>query len=560
MSFALGAIIFVTSLLAVIAIAWTMRLLLVEGTPTPAEAFNRWSGLAKKIWNNLRGRSPAADHSAPIAPADAPTLSISGESDQPDYSPNTAAPQQIIARVRGRIGEMARSALDAPAFAHEPSLTPWRDDANIRQWTVAALAVGTATIVMVLLWLAPGGTLYGGLEEDSGGFVPLFLTAGLGMCVLLLVSALVKLWWRNRLGRMVEYTFFGAGISVLAWLAISISPTVYVLLDFHGHLEFQQAVHENLLGLSGLRWPVTLLPFGIGLLLSARHPMRHWHNGLGISVVTAAASVYAGVLAMWSLNILGERVTVVAGLGVVVLAVSISLSLALMASHGVGASNVVLAGVSRWAAQSRLRAVNVGFLIGVYAAFLRPVIFGSLNYSLIWEWLLGTAVIVGFALLTGGQINKLRQAAQRDEQWKDWRTHRLKEAEELPHQGMEQLAQAQKAFVDIGIKEDLITNLVAFLRDNRIPVNEIVGMVEPIVNYQDRPIPRLSIWGARRRTLERNAAARRVILANWTKIIQELVPQLARGYVIRESNGSNQSDAEDESAVTTTSASLADRV
>ena len=38
MSFALAAIIFVISLLAVIAIAWTMRLLLVEGTPTPSAA------------------------------------------------------------------------------------------------------------------------------------------------------------------------------------------------------------------------------------------------------------------------------------------------------------------------------------------------------------------------------------------------------------------------------------------------------------------------------------------------------------------------------------------
>ena len=144
------------------------------------------------------------------------------------------------------------------------------------------------------------------------------LVVGLGAGILLLGSALDKLWWRNWLGRMIEYTCFGAGISVLAWLAISISPTVYLLISSQGHLEFQTGIHENLLALSEIRWPAILLPVGLGLLLSARHPMRRWHNGLGSSAVSASASVYTGVLAMWALDILGERVLVVAGLGVCV--------------------------------------------------------------------------------------------------------------------------------------------------------------------------------------------------------------------------------------------------
>jgi hypothetical protein len=282
--------------------------------------------------------------------------------------------------------------------------------------------------------------------------------------------------------------------------------------------------------------------------------MRHWHNGLGPSVVSAAAAVYAGGLTMWALDVLGDRVSVVAGLGVVAVAVSISLAFALMASHGVGASNVVVAGVSRWADQSRLRAVNVGFLIGVYAAFLRPMIFGSLNCSLIWEWLLGSAVIVGFAMLTGGQINKLRHAADTNQEWKDWHTHQLKEIEELPHESMERLTLAQKAFVEMGIKEDLITNLVAFLHENRVPMNEIIEMVGPIVNHQDSRVSRLAFLGTRRRTRERNIAARRVLLRDWTSIIQDLVPQLTRGYVIRESQRPAQHNPENEGVVSATSA------
>jgi hypothetical protein len=552
LSFALGSIIFVISLVAVIAIAWTMRLLLVEGTPGPAEALRRWSGMAWRTWDKLRGQPRFDEKPEEIEPTVETSLSDL-EIDQTGISPSPATAQPLTEKALAWIGEMARRALDAPAFANVPSSTPWQDDPNIRRWTVLALAVGTATIVVVLLWLAPGGSLYQGLESDYR-FVPRFLTAGLGMCVLFLGSALTKLWWRNRLGRMVEYTSFGAGISVLAWLAISILPTVYVLLDSQGRLEFQESVHADLVALLALRWPISLLPVGLGLLLSARHPLRRWHNGLGSSAVSASASIYAGGITMWALNILGESVTVVAGLGVVALTVSISLALAMLASHGVGASNVVVAGVSRWADQSRLRVVNVGFLVGVYAAFLRPLIFGSLNYSLIWEWLLGTSVIIGFALLTGGQINKLRHASERNQEWKEWRTHQVKEAVDLPHESMERLVLAQKAFVEIGVKEDLITDLVSFLHENRVPASDIIEMVEPIVNHQDRPVSRLAIWGARRRIRERNAAARRVLLRDWTEIIQDLVPQLSRGYVIRETHIPTQSDTEDEGAVTATSA------
>ena len=80
------------------------------------------------------------------------------------------------------------------------------------------------------------------------------------------------------------------------------------------------------------------------------------------------------------------------------------------------------------------------------------------------------------------------------------------------------------------------------------------GMVEPIVNHQDRPISRLAVWGARRRTRERNQAARRVLLKDWTEIIQDLVPQLSRGYVIRESKSPAQPDPENERTVPATRA------
>lgn len=124
MSFALAAIIFVISLLAVIAIAWTIRLLLVEGTPTPPEAFKRWLELAKKVWDSLQGRSQVDDPAESAEPTDAATLAVTDGSDQPGDAPVTATAQQLAGGLRGRIKDLALRALDAPAFAHETTATP----------------------------------------------------------------------------------------------------------------------------------------------------------------------------------------------------------------------------------------------------------------------------------------------------------------------------------------------------------------------------------------------------------------------------------------------------
>ena len=219
----------------------------------------------------------------------------------------------------------------------------------------------------------------------------------------------------------------------------------------------------------------------------------------------------------------------------VIFTASVSQSLAVGSTHSVNADNVLVAGVSRWASQSRTRALNVGILVGIYAAFLRPLIFDALNYAALWEWLLGVSIVIGLAALTGGQINKLRHTAGRERQLQEWRTHELT-VQALPHETMEKLVASQWAFVDEGIKEDLLVYVIGLLNDNRVPQARIIEMVGPIVNYSETQLPRLALWDARRRHQKRNVAIRARLLRVWIAEIGQLTPHLGSGYVVQESS------------------------
>ena len=270
-------------------------------------------------------------------------------------------------------------------------------------------------------------------------------------------------------------------------------------------------MHDRLTEIQQLSLHTALLSVGLTLLLTEASAIRGWSNGVGSTFASATAWLYFGGIAWWGMGELGETIPVVAGLGVVIFATAVSQSLAAGATHSVDSDNVLVAGVSRWATQSRTQALNVGILVGIYAAFLRPLIFDALNYAALWEWLLGVSIVIGLAALTGGQINKLRHTAGRERQLQEWRTHELT-AQARPHEIMEKLVESQRAFVDMGIKEELLVYVIGFLIDNRVPQARIIEMIRPIVNYSDAPVPRLALWGARRRHQLRNLAIRTSLL------------------------------------------------
>ncbi|MCH8225852.1 MAG: hypothetical protein IIC97_08295 [Chloroflexi bacterium] len=387
--------------------------------------------------------------------------------------------------------------------------------------------------------LSPNGLIQDNLGAGQRlGYM--FLGPVLASILLLFSCAMVKIWWRNRYGRVAGNLLLGTFLGVLGWSALQLLPNTYLLLNALGFGSFDSLVHQRLLEIQVLSLHAALLAVGLTLLLTEAVAIRGWSSGVGSTFAFAVAWFYFGVISLWAMIELGETVPVVAGLGLIIFAASVSQSLALVAAHSVNADNVLVAGVSRWATQSRLRVLNVGILVGIYAAFLRPLIFDVLNYAALWEWLLAVSIVIGLALLTGGQINKLRHTANRERQLQEWRSHELT-VQALPHETMERLVQAQRAFVESAVKEDLLVYVIGFLNDNRVPQASIIEMVRPIVNYSEAPVPRLALWGANGRRHVRDVAIRTSLLRAWVAEISRLTPQLGGGYVVQESSRHFQS-------------------
>lgn len=535
LSLTIAVIIVVSSLALAVAMALAMRLLAIDRAPILQRYIGRMANFFADLAIRRTGRQPELSRFGgppeTAEPQDRESVSSDAAAGKV-ISWHQMRPWLTLAKVRAH---RAAHALFSPGEV----VPPWREDPTALRWTAITLLAGGLAVLGILLWLAPNGLLYRRLAPQQD-FIPQYLAAALGVSFILIGSAMAKLWWRNQIGQAADGLLFAAAVSVLFWSAISLLPDSYVLMDSLDYLSFDNTVYEALVETIPLRLPAALLPIGVSLILAAGTPFRTRQNDVWWSVAAAGAWLYGGGMTWWGSHILGAHTPVVAGLGVVSFSGAIALAFATMAAHGVGAENVVVAGISRWATQSRLRAVNVGIVVGFYAAFIRPLIFGSLHYSLLWEWLLGVSIILGFALLTGGQINKLRHAAERDQIWKDWRNHQLMDPAAIPHQDFNNLVMVQRTFVELGIKADLVSYLVAFLRDNRIPLDEIAAMVEPAVNYEERRLPRLAWWGVRRKTQERNVAERKELLRVWTESIQRMAPQLSSGYVIRESQRASQ--------------------
>ena len=471
------------------------------------------------------------------------------------YRTFTAAFRRLVVSVQGRLRAAAGLAAEVvlriirELKSPDPSAPAWKPSRRTYRLTSISLIVLATTVAAALIWLSPNGLIHDKLdpEQELVGYYA-FLLAALTSILLLFSFALVRLWWQNRYGRVAGNLLLGASLLVLAFFALELLPNSYLLLNALGQISFDSQVFDRLAVITELSPQAALLAAGLTLLLTGASAIRGWWKGLGATFAIAAAWAYFGSIAWWGMSDLGETIPVAGGLGLVIFTAAVSQSLAVGAMHSVNADNVLVAGVSRWASQSRIRALNVGILVGIYAAFLRPLIFDALYYAALWEWLLAVSIIIGLAALTGGQINKLRHTAGREQQLQEWRTHELT-AQALPHETMEKLVQSQRAFVESAIKEDLLVYVIGFLNDNRVPQDRIIEMVSPIGNYSETPVPRLALWRARRRHLERNLATRAGLLRAWIAEIGQLTPQLSSGYVVQESSKQIQSlEAKRESA------------
>jgi hypothetical protein len=260
--------------------------------------------------------------------------------------------------------------------------------------------------------------------------------------------------------------------------------------------------------LRGLEGYAVLIVAGVTIcrLASIPAPGERWWaarpGGGAFSILVIGFSVWSIFMALavlWG-PLSGVGSVAFAGLGAV--------ALAMLGAYGEGSSNPFLADLCRWAGRSQLGNFTMGFLLGGYIVFLRPVIMSVFPYGPVFEWALVCLVVWR---IWSGVHYKLDHVYSAPLQISPWRRH-VQRVERKVDEEFLNLSVMQRQFVEDGVKGPLLVHLTLLLGQNGIPRSQICYRLGPLIDCEAEPVPWFAFGWEQQRVMRRNQEKRRRIL------------------------------------------------
>jgi len=180
-----------------------------------------------------------------------------------------------------------------------------------------------------------------------------------------------------------------------------------------------------------------------------------------------------------------------------------------LASFGEKTESSIIAGMFKWFVNSQMSFMLLaGFLI-VYFRFFRPAILINWQYLQLLDWLIVVIIVWGGFSSVRGNINRNLSAQLK---YSDWEKHKQKIEIKLDPD-LEYAEKVQFLFVEEGVKEELVVYLVDVLLKNvRQSLQSISDLLNPLINYQDEPVPSPSLNWVKNRVIRRNRKNREMLL------------------------------------------------
>ena len=270
----------------------------------------------------------------------------------------------------------------------------------------------------------------------------------------------------------------GAG---LAWAILDTLPSVNaVLLDYRGTsglgensaFYFSQLFDSSML--------IAGLVLALGMTLGAPGALRS--AGLERYAPLAGSIGYAisGCL-IWligaDLSPIGHAYPLI---GALAASGFFSLSLARLAVYVTTSPNSTLSGVAEWLSESTTRGFFLGAGIAFYGLFLRPVVYDSLWFAPIFEWL----AVVAVALVLLGQLRnrinrKVNSEMTQPAAWTGWARHE-QSIEAIPDPQVESILSRHRRFIDAGDWRSIWAYLLELMLRNEAPLEAVQSAFGPL--------------------------------------------------------------------------------
>lgn len=337
-------------------------------------------------------------------------------------------------------------------------------------------------------------------------------------------------------GRIVEQVRPGREMTTVASLLRTVASillvgwVLYYVPTLAHRLGESDLVPGGMSGVTDLldriwHWSYTVGGVSLAAYLGLRRVFALWEVeraprwiGLAGPAVRAGLILVVGMVLRTLLNSLVPTWQPASGLSQVALWGTVAMVVSALLGYFRGITNPLVSGFARWVSGSLVKSFIIGGLVATYVAFVRTPLFDVFRYAAFLEWFI--IVVVAWRLLVtvreaSGQVytEQIRTLS-----YGQWRKH----TQEVGAREDLQLSEVQGAlrwFVEDGLKEDLLVLVVDALTAKGLARYRVARLIHRLLQYQDRPIPFLTLPWERRRIIRRNREARQALLEETVELL-----------------------------------------
>ena len=338
---------------------------------------------------------------------------------------------------------------------------------RLRFSTLLVLAVLFLVISSLLVVLFVDGGMIARFAGVDLSFllVPLLISNGL-----VLVGNTVRRVLPGELGRITGVLMKGTGYAVAGYVLFHEAATILSALETETALPSERLfTYVDRLGL----FDTFAILFVVGVILAR---------------LSIAGFVLMGIAVREGFSIYTSFYSPLAKVGTILLVSFIFVGVGIALRPFGEAPNSILAGVGQWTGRSQLRNFTFGGFLATYFLVIRPALFNTFVYALLFEWILVVAVAWRiFAGLRGsiGQAYLLKpQPLPREV----WQRHEQRISQTHP-EFFPYLQEIQREFLEEGIKDGFLIHVVTLLGETDLRHGQLADIVHPLLHYRDSPVP-----------------------------------------------------------------------
>ena len=270
-------------------------------------------------------------------------------------------------------------------------------------------------------------------------------------------------------------------VSLVVWALLQSSPLISApLLDNSATSSAGTTSLPYFAGLFEVRYALTAFVFVVVFTWSL--PDSLWTPaGLRVRPIVAAVGFTAAGCLLWLAMAPLSGVGHVFPLsGAIVGAGLLTLGLSQLAGYYVDSPEPLYSGPAQWFTSSKVRGFIVGAAVAFYGMLLRPLVYETLWFAAVYEWIVVFAIAVWAMFKIRGSLKSFVETAEAAPlSWTSWNRHE-QHFEDRPDPRRILVSRWQRRFIESGEWASLWSYLMVLLCRNNAPPQSVQAVFRPL--------------------------------------------------------------------------------